>query len=119
MRKADGDLKEFIRERTLNRETWRRRDISDYLVQIARGIAYAHGKGIIHRDLKPENILLVRDPDGQLLLMVSDFGLAKELDEDVSGTKTKAGTEVWIIEFALRLRRSAFSNQITFCARFI
>src|SRR6266404_3012995 len=33
------------------------------MAKVARGIAYAHGKGVLHRDLQPGNILL--DGDGK------------------------------------------------------
>src|SRR5262249_3715742 len=64
------------------------------MAKVARGIAYAHGKGILHRDLQPGNILL--DENGEPL--VSDFGLAKWLDQgsDLTRTLETLGTPGYI-----------------------
>src|SRR5947208_1510193 len=64
------------------------------MAKVARGIAYAHGKGVLHRDLQPGNILL--DENGEP--MVSDFGLAKWLNEtsDLTRTLETLGTPGYI-----------------------
>ena len=49
------------------------RQVIDYALQIASGLAAAHEKGIVHRDLKPENLFLTNDGRVKIL----DFGLAK------------------------------------------
>lgn len=59
--------------------------------QAAEGLAYAHAHGMVHRDIKPDNLLLQRlnlatperrsESTESYLLKISDFGLARLLDE--------------------------------------
>lgn len=49
-----------------------------YAAEIVSAVCHLHSNGIMHRDLKPENILL--DADGHAML--TDFGLAKQFDEN-------------------------------------
>ena len=56
--------------------------------QVASALAYAHARGILHRDIKPSNLLL--DTEG--VAWVSDFGLAKVDEEDLTRTGDILGT---------------------------
>ena len=46
------------------------------LVEVARGLDYAHREGIVHRDIKPANIMI--DHKGSAIVM--DFGIARVQD---------------------------------------
>jgi serine/threonine-protein kinase len=52
------------------------------VVQASEGLAAAHAQGVVHRDVKPSNLFLERRGDSPFVVVrVTDFGLAKALDE--------------------------------------
>jgi len=46
--------------------------IVNYLIQICKGLQYAHQHGIVHQDIKPANVFIL--PDDKIKIL--DFGLA-------------------------------------------
>lgn len=62
--------------------------IAQIVGDIAKALDYAHKNGVIHRDIKPSNILI--DDNGEVLL--TDFGIAKTEDSQLTGTGMVLGT---------------------------
>ena len=79
---AQGDIHYLISE-LLDGQTLRekmnagplsQRRVTEYAIEMARGLAAAHEKGIVHRDFKPDNVFITKDGRVKIL----DFGLAKQ-----------------------------------------
>jgi eukaryotic-like serine/threonine-protein kinase len=73
------DLSDYARREKLSPQR-----IASLVLQIANAVQYAHSRGIIHRDLKPSNVLIDRSGAPR----VTDFGLAKKLDDQSDLTRS-------------------------------
>jgi Tol biopolymer transport system component/tRNA A-37 threonylcarbamoyl transferase component Bud32 len=82
-----GTLKDLMQEKPIFYQ-----EAARLLSPIAQALSYAHQAKIIHRDIKPANILT--DESGNPML--TDFGIAKILDDEMSlnltGTSAVVGT---------------------------
>ena len=67
--------------------------------QICEAVQFAHRRLVVHRDLKPSN-LLVTEVDGEPVVKLLDFGIAKLLDEAPETAETRTGQHLMTPEYA-------------------
>ncbi len=87
-------------ERWLEGRALEDREIREIFRQIVSGVQAAHASGTVHRDLKPNNVLMLNE-DGRWRPRITDFGIAKVLDDGDRGagmthTGTQLGTPVYM-----------------------
>jgi len=70
---------------------------SDILLQLARGLRFAHSRGIVHRDVKPANTAV--EDDGGVKLM--DFGIARRVQPGAKRSTIVEGTPRYLAPEAI------------------
>ena len=62
------------------------------VIQICEALMFAHNNNLIHRDIKPQNILIASGKK----VKVTDYGIAKSLNTDITKTLNIIGTAQYI-----------------------
>lgn len=85
---------EALEGETLEKHTGKRPldplEAAELVDQAARGLGSAHAHGVVHRDVKPSNLFLA-NVDGQSVLKLIDFGIARALNDEDEGKVTRSG----------------------------
>ena len=85
MELLDCTLEKYISEHNATLDDRQRKKM---VLQLFSAYEYIHSRGLLHRDICPKNIL-VKQYDDVLLLKISDFGLVKETDSELTSDSTE------------------------------
>ena len=58
------------------------------IIDVSRGLDYAHGQGVVHRDIKPGNIMVLKEGSAKIV----DFGIARIGNENLTRTGQIVGS---------------------------
>ena len=85
MELMDFSLEKYI---SVNNQSMTLPERKNIIMQLLRAYKYLHAKGVYHRDISPKNVLL-KQYDDTLVVKLSDFGLVKIVDSDLTSENTE------------------------------
>jgi len=88
-----GELFNRIRQR--QDKPYTEREAAQVIMMIAKAVAHLHHMDMAHRDLKPEN-LLFKDASDRSILKLTDFGFAKEGNNEQRPLNTPCYTPYYV-----------------------
>ncbi len=84
---VDGtDAAELLRDRYPNGMP--KEEVLNIITSVAEALDYAHQQGLLHRDVKPANIMLTNPAAGDQRVLLTDFGIARRVDDSSNLTAT-------------------------------
>ncbi len=82
------------------------------LAEVASGLAHLHSQHVVHRDVKPANIL-VRTTRERRTALLTDFGLAKRLNEsDLTRMGQVLGTPAYLAPETVDSAKATFESDV-------
>ena len=75
MERADGGSLNSLRKRRKN--LYAADEMQHIAVQIARSVEFIHRARVLHADIKPDNFLVFDEDGPEMIIKLSDFGLAR------------------------------------------
>ena len=103
-----GDLAERIKATKKAKESFSKRQILEWLVQIVMAVGHIHARLILHRDLKTSNVFLARNN----VIKLGDFGIAKVLEYSLEEANTVIGTPYYMSPEVCSNRPYSFKSDI-------
>jgi TonB family protein len=92
-------VEEFLTGEDLSKIIARRQPVPleaklGWLIEVSRGLEFAHTHGVVHRDVKPSNVRILEDGSAKVL----DFGIAKLAEGDTQHL-TRTGTTIGTVGY--------------------